>query len=207
MLSYPETVFVLAQVTGQDGEVADEVIQSEQSEISEALGVEEHGSGGMPQFDFETYAPQIVWLIITFVLLYALMARVALPRIATVLEHRRDRIASDLDTAARLGAETDEVIAAYEAELAEARGRAHEIAAATRGKLEAELGEERARVEGELAEKTADAERRIAESKTKALGEVGAAAADAAAEIVEALAGVKATKAEVEAAVTAVRGA
>lgn len=207
MLSYQETIIVLAQADGQDGGVAEEVIHSEQTEISEAIGVEEHGSGGMPQFDFDTYAPQIVWLIITFAVLYVLMARVALPRIATVIEHRRDRIASDLDTAARLGAETDEVIAAYEAELAEARGRAHEIAAATRARLDAELGEERARVEAELAEKTADAERRIAESKARALGEVDSAAADAAAEIVEALAGVKATRSEVDAAVAAARGA
>ncbi|TCT12091.1 F-type H+-transporting ATPase subunit b [Tepidamorphus gemmatus] len=207
MLSYKETIIVLAQSDGQGSGIAEEVIHSEQTEISEAIGLEEHGSGGMPQFNFETYAPQIVWLIITFAVLYALMARVALPRIATVIEHRRDRIASDLDTAARLGAETDEVIAAYEAELAEARGRAHEIAAATRARLDAELGEERARVEAELAEKTADAERRIAESKARALAEVDGAAADAAAQIVEMLAGVKVSRSEVEAAVAAARGA
>lgn len=207
MLSYRENVIVLAQATDQAGEVAEEVIESERTEISEAIGIEEHGSGGMPQFDFSHYAPQLVWLAITFVVLYVLMARVALPRIATVIEHRRDRIANDLDAAARLKAETDEVIAAYEAELAEARGRAHEIAAETRARLDADLGAERARVEAELAEKTADAERRIAETKAKALGEVNAAAADAAADIVAALAGVKASKAEIEEAVAAARGA
>ncbi|MEJ8571746.1 F0F1 ATP synthase subunit B [Microbaculum marinum] len=197
--------FVIAQATGGQDSTTQELIRSEDVEISEALGVEEHGEGGMPQFDFSNYAPQVVWLVITFIALYLLMSRIALPRIATVIEHRRDRIASDLDAAARLKEETDEVIAAYEAELAEARGRAHEIAADTREKLNAELGAERAEVEAGLAEKTAEAEKRIAEMKAAALAEVDSAAADAAGEIVTTLTGLKPTRAEIDEAVASAR--
>jgi len=200
--------FVIAQATTDGhGDKADQLIQSEDAEISEALGIEEHGSGGMPQFDFATYAPQIVWLVITFVALYVLMSKVALPRIATVIEHRRDRIASDLDAAARLKEETDEVIAAYEAELAEARGRAHEIAAETRAKLNDELAGERAKVEADLAKKTEAAEKRIADTKAKAMEEVDSAAADAAAEIITTLTGLKPTKAEIDEAVVSAKSA
>src|SRR5690606_15568051 len=116
------------------------------------------------------YAPQLVWLAITFVALYFLMARVALPRIATVIENRRDRVASDLDTAARLRQETDEVIAAYEQELAEARAKAHTIAGETREKLSRDLGEERSAIEAEIAGKTAAAEAEIGTARQKALG-------------------------------------
>lgn len=202
--------FILAASTESNGDgegsVATDLIQSEDTEISEALGVDDHGSGGMPQFDFTTYSPQIVWLVICFVVLYVLMARVALPRIATVIEHRRDRIANDLDAAARLKEETDEVIAAYEAELAEARGRAHQIASETREKLETELGKERADTEAALAKKTEAAEARIAEMKAKALAEVDQAAADAAGDIVTALTGLTATKAEIDQAIVEARG-
>ncbi|MCT8970326.1 F0F1 ATP synthase subunit B [Microbaculum marinisediminis] len=201
MNSDPGQTFVIAQATDGKETTAEELIKSESTEISEAIGVSEPQSGGMPQFDFSNYAPQIVWLAITFVALYVLMSKVALPRIATVIEHRRDRIASDLDAAARLKEETDEVIAAYEAELAEARGRAHEIAAETRDKLNSELAEERAEVEAGLAKKTAQAEKRIADTKAKAMAEVDSAAADAAAEIVTALTGLKPTKAEIDKAV------
>ncbi len=201
--------FILAASTNshgdEDGSVSQNLIQSEDTEISEALGVDDHGSGGMPQFDFTTYSPQIVWLVICFVVLYVLMARIALPRIGTVIEHRRDRIANDLDAAARLKEETDEVIAAYEAELAEARGRAHQIASETRDKLETELGKERMETEAALAKKTEAAEARIAETKAKALAEVDQAAADAAGDIVTALTGLTATKAEIDQAIVDAR--
>jgi len=72
----------------------------------------------MPQLELHDFAPQLIWLVISFVTLYLIMARVALPRIANVLEERRDRIASDLDKAEQLKRKTDEAIAAYEESLA-----------------------------------------------------------------------------------------
>ncbi|WP_436642927.1 F0F1 ATP synthase subunit B [Microbaculum sp. FT89] len=195
---------VLAQATQDATHGAAEGMTEE---VIADTGLEPSGTPGMPQLDFTGYAPQIVWLVITFVALYMLMSKVALPRIATVIEHRRDRIASDLDAAARLKEETDEVIAAYEAELAEARGRAHQIAAETRDKLNSELAGERAEVEAGLAKKTAEAEMRIADTKAKAMAEVDTAAADAATEIVTALTGLKPTKAEIDKAVVSARPA
>lgn len=195
---------VLAQNTH---DAAQDTATGMTQEVVADTGLEASGKPGMPQLDFSGFAPQLVWLAITFVALYMLMSRVALPRIATVIEHRRDRIASDLDAAARLKEETDEVIAAYEAELAEARGRAHTIAAETRDKLNKELAEERAEVEAGLAKKTAEAEKRIGDMKAKAMAEVDSAAAEAAAEIVTALTGLKPSKAEIDEAIISARSA
>jgi len=157
----------------------------------------------MPQLDPSAWPPQLIWLAITFAALYFLMARIALPRIATVLEQRHDRIAADLDEAARLKQETEEALRAYEAALAEARGKAHAIAAETRDKLNAELDEERAKVDRQLAAKTAEAEKRIAAMKAAALREVDKAASDTADAIVRRLIGAKPTKKDVAAAVKA----
>ena len=55
-----------------------------------------------PPFEKETFASQLVWLAITFVLLYVLMARVALPRIGGIFAARAKRIADDLAQAQRL---------------------------------------------------------------------------------------------------------
>jgi F-type H+-transporting ATPase subunit b len=155
----------------------------------------------MPQLDYHDWAPQLVWLAISFAALYLIMARLALPRIATVLEERRDRIATDLDQAEQLKKQTEEAIAAYEQALAEARARAHAIAQETRDKLGAEVEAERAEVEATLAETLAEAEARIQASKDTALAHVDEVAAETAQMIVKQLVGGKVTKAEVKSAV------
>ena len=50
---------------------------------------------GFPPFNPDSFSSQLIWLAISFGILYLLMSRVALPKIATVLEERHDRIADD----------------------------------------------------------------------------------------------------------------
>lgn len=160
----------------------------------------------MPQLDFSTFAPQLVWLVISFVSLYFLMSKVALPRIAVVLENRRDRIANDLDEAQRLREETEDVIQKYEAELAEARAKAHGIAAETREKLNAEIALEQAKIDEKIDARMAEAEAKIAAMKDQAMGEVNKAAADTAEAVIRLLVGGRPAKATIAKAVSAARG-
>lgn len=147
----------------------------------------EAGEGGMPQLDFADFAPQLIWLALTFGILYLLMSRVALPRVAQALEGRRDRIANDLDQAAQFKAETDAAIEGYETALAEARGKAHQIAAETRERLGRETDAHREKLEAELDAKLEAAEARIADTKSQAMSNVRGIAADAAAAVVDRL--------------------
>ncbi|HEY1796983.1 MAG TPA: hypothetical protein VGG57_12785 [Stellaceae bacterium] len=75
----------------------------------------------MPQLDFTTFAPQLFWLLVTFVVLYGLMKWVAVPRVGRVIDARRDKLEGDLNRAARLKEEAEGVLAAYQRTLAEAR--------------------------------------------------------------------------------------
>jgi F-type H+-transporting ATPase subunit b len=147
----------------------------------------------MPQLDPSTFSPQLIWLAITFIGLYFVMARVALPRIGNAIEHRRDRIANDLDQAQALKEATDRAIAAYEERMAEARSKAHAMSQETRQKLKKEVDAERARIDAELAAKVASAEMRIAEVKDGALVEMEKVAGDLAGDIVTQLIGAKVT--------------
>jgi F-type H+-transporting ATPase subunit b len=154
----------------------------------------------MPQLDPSTFSPQLVWLAITFVLLYILMRKLLIPKIGGAIENRRAHIAGDLDRASALKAETERAIASYEEAIAQARGKAHAIASEIEAALAADAAAERARIDAEMAEKVAAAEQRIAATKAAALREVKAVAGEVAGEIVARLTGGEASTAEIAAA-------
>jgi F-type H+-transporting ATPase subunit b len=155
---------------------------------------------GLPQLNVNDFSPQLIWLAITFGLLYVVLSRVALPRIGEVIEERRDRIQRDLDAAERLKSETEKAIAAYEQSLGDARSRASAMAKDTRDKLAAESAAERGRLEADMAAKAAAAEARIADTKSKALAGVDDVAADVAAAVIQKVIGQPADAADIRAA-------
>lgn len=171
------------------------------TDIAEAL--DEPKSGGLPQLHQPDFAPQLFWLAVTFVLLYWIMSKIALPRIGEVIEERKDRIQRDLAAAERLKGETEKALQGYEKALADARGSASAIARQTRDSLSAEVDKERKSVEDQLAKKLADAETSIGATKDKALASVKDIAGDTVISIVGALSNIKVSKDEVDRALTA----
>jgi F-type H+-transporting ATPase subunit b len=145
--------------------------------------------GAFPPFQSQTFASQLVWLVIAFVLLYALMAKWALPRVGRIIESRQKRIADDLADAERLKVQSDEAVAAYEKALADARARAQAIANETREQQQAAADAIRKTLEGELNVKLAGAEKSIAATKQAAMANVRAIAEDAASAIIKRLIG------------------
>ena len=149
----------------------------------------EGGHGGFPPFESQTFASQLVWLAIAFVLLYVLMAKLALPRVASIIEGRQKRIADDIGEAGRLKTQSDEAVAAYEKALADARARAQTIANETRDSQAAAAEARRKTLEDELNGKLAEAEKTIATTKQAAMSNVRRIAEDATRAIVERLIG------------------
>lgn len=147
----------------------------------------------MPQLDFSTFSPQLVWLVITFGLLYFVMARFALPRVGEVLEERQNRIDGDLEKAEKLKSESQKLEADYEALVATAKAEATSHLKAEREKIEASIEEKRAQMASELEQKIADAEQRIANARTKAMKDVESIALEACTTIVSQLSGHKPT--------------
>jgi F-type H+-transporting ATPase subunit b len=134
----------------------------------------------MPQLDPTAFSPQLIWLAITFVVLFFLMAKVALPRVAVAIERRKEQIDGDLDRATKLKAEIDIVIQAYERALTEARAQANATVNETKDRL-AEVAAQRSQAAiAALAERTAAAESRIATAKAEALANVRTIAVEAA---------------------------
>ena len=153
----------------------------------------EHLGGGKPQFppfNKETFASQLVWFVIFFVILYVLIGRFAIPRIGGIIEARRGRIEGDLAEANRLKEQSDAALKSYEKSLAE-----------TRDKLGAEAEARRKALEGQLNLKLTEAEKTIATTKTAAMTNVRGIAVDTATAIVERLIGSAPSGSAVEAAV------
>jgi F-type H+-transporting ATPase subunit b len=148
----------------------------------------------VPQIEVATFASQIFWLIVAFVTLYYLLSRRALPRLAEVLEARQDRIATDLDEAERLRREAETALASYEAVIAKAQDRAHDLLAETQTRLQAEAAKRQGELDARLAVQLSEAEARIAEARHSALKELEETAVSVAQSALEHLAGVKVAK-------------
>jgi F-type H+-transporting ATPase subunit b len=159
------------------------------------------GKAPFPPFQKDTFVSQIVWLVITFVALYLLISRVAIPRIGGIFEERAKRIEGDFAQAHRAKEEAEAALAAYEKALADARNRAQAIGTEIRDKLHAEAEEKRKALEAQLNTQLAEAEKMIAATKTAAMANVRGIAVDAAAAIVERLIGVTPSAPAVAAAV------
>jgi F-type H+-transporting ATPase subunit b len=167
---------------------------------TETQGAEAESAVGMPQLDFSTFPNQIFWLVVTLVVIYLILSRVALPRIAGVLAERQGTITGDIARAEELKAQAEEAEAAYQKALADARSEAQRIVGEAKAEIQKDLDAAMEKADAEISAKTAESETRIAEIREGALAAVKDVARDTAAEIVSALGG-KASAADVTAAV------
>ena len=148
-----------------------------------------HEDVGFPPFATETFGGQLLWLAITFVVLYTLMSKLVLPRLTGIIENRRAMIAKDLDDAAAMKTRAEEAGTAYDKALAEAKGRAQTLAQETRAKLSAESDAQRKALEADLNARLAESEATITARKAEAMGHVRGIARDTASAIIERLTG------------------
>ena len=144
---------------------------------------------GMPQLCFDWFPNQIFWLVITLVVIFLVLSRVALPRIAAILAERQGTITNDLAAAEDLKAKAVEAEEAYNKALADARSEAQRIAAEARAEIQSGLDDAIAKADAEIAAKAAESEKAIAEIRAGALESIQVVAKDTAAELVTALGG------------------
>ena len=143
----------------------------------------------MPQLDVSTFAPQLVWLAITFVVLYLLMAKLGLPRVSAILDARRKRQDDDLARAAEMKAEAEAAIAAYQKAMAEARAEAQATIRDRTERFAAEAAERQRQLAQTLAEQTKAAEQEIVAAKERAFAEIRNVAVEVARSVTEKLTG------------------
>lgn len=176
-------------------------------ETHETVGVSpeaQHGKKPFPPLDPTHFASQLIWFAIAFGALYLIMSRVALPKIGSVIDERKNRIRRDIEEAERLKGETEKALRAYEQAVADARGNAGRIAQETRDKLKSEVDAERTRVDKEISDRIAKAEAQIKSATASAMSKVSDIASDTAESIVGELVGLKLGRDDIASAVKSV---
>jgi F-type H+-transporting ATPase subunit b len=146
---------------------------------------------GMPQLDFANplTTSQVVWGAVIFALLYILLSRFGLPRVAEVIEQRARHIAADLETAR--GAKTRADDAAKEMAEATARARA-EAQAAINAALNVAKQEGAARIAAlneRLEKQLHEAEAQITAARAAAMSALREVATETAATVIGRLTG------------------
>ncbi len=148
-------------------------------------------ASGMPQLEFTNPLTkwQVIWGAVIFLLLYLMLSRSALPRVASVLEQRRQRIDGDLETARRSRDEadqaTDELRRARRQAAAEAQANLDRVMAQAREEAATRGRETAARLDAELAR----AEAQIGAERQRAMASLREVASDTAQLLVQRVTG------------------
>lgn len=174
---------------------------AEPSETHASTEVAHEGGGGLPQFEFQHWFGQIVYLIFLFAILYWLIAKVFAPRMRRVFDERATTISTAVATARQVQAEAASQAEIAKAEVAEARASSRATAAAAKARVTEEANRRAAEEEAVVNARIAEAETAIGKTRDAAMTNVSAIAADTAAAMVERLTGKASTAAEVAAAV------
>lgn len=157
----------------------------------------DHGSGGgLPQFEFQHWGGQIVYLVFLFVVLYLLIAKVFAPRMRRIFDERAATIGQAIEEARSVQEEAQGQAAAAQAELAEARASSRRMAGAAKARVSEDIARRTAAQEAVLAERVAEAEARIGKLRDAAMAQVDAVASDTTRAIVEKLTGKAVTATE-----------
>ena len=160
----------------------------------------EHGSGGLPQLEFQHWFGQIVYLVFLFLVLYFLIAKIFAPRMRKVFDERAETIGQAIEDARSVQEEAQNQAAAAQAEVAEARASSRRTANEAKTRVTADIAARQAAQEAVLADRVAEAEGRIAKMRDQAMSQVAAVADDTTKAVVEKLTGKAATAAELSAA-------
>jgi F-type H+-transporting ATPase subunit b len=146
--------------------------------------------GGMPQLDSTWYGNQLLWLAISFALLYVLVSGFIVPSIQHVLKERSDMIDGAVAEAEKAKREAESTRGNVESAIHSARSKASELVMAAQADNNREAQEAFAKMDHELHRKSDQASARIHEALEKAHTEMGSATADLAAAITQKLIGV-----------------
>lgn len=153
-----------------------------------------HGesSQGLPQFDPSSFPSQILWIAITFAVMYIFFSKKTLPEISGVIENRKQQIQGDMETAEKLTKEADAVQEAYEEALAQARTDAAQVLQTLNEEIKAEAAKEQETFRKRYEKDVKATETKVEKATQNAMAEMDDIAVDLCSSALEKVTGIKA---------------
>jgi F-type H+-transporting ATPase subunit b len=144
---------------------------------------------GMPQLDPHSYASQLFWLAIFFILVFLFLRFIGLPRITAIMDERAKTIDSDIAAAELLRAQAAESEKTYEATMGTAHGEARALLAETYERNKAVLVEQTKQAASVAEREVNQAVKRVESERAAALHSIHEVARGLAADITTKLTG------------------
>lgn len=126
----------------------------------------------MPQLDSSSFISQIFWLTVTFLTLWFVMSLFVIPRIAEIIDERRQKIETNIQKAERLNKQAMLSLERYEQSIEQAKKDIDDRISAEKEQLEASFELKKAEVNQYLNQKIADNETIIKKEREETLKEV-----------------------------------
>jgi len=126
----------------------------------------------MPQLDSSSFISQIFWLTVTFLTLWFVMSLFIIPRIAEIIDERRQKIETNIQKAERLNKQAMLSLERYEQSIEQAKKDIDDRISAEKEQLEASFELKKAEVNQYLNQKIADNETIIKKEREETLKEV-----------------------------------
>ena len=140
---------------------------------------------GMPQLDPEFWIAQIFWLIFTFSVLYLIIWKIFLPRIAYSIENRKSKILNDLQETEKIKENAEKKLQEYNQIIESSKKDAKKISEDNKKKLDKDIGAKKQKLNEEIEKELKDVEKEIKNMKKSSLLNINKIAEEVAVEVVK----------------------
>ena len=156
-------------------------------------------SGGMPQLNPEFWVSQIVWLVLTFGVLYIVLSKLILPKISKNLESRKSQVLENIETAENQREESEKKIKEFEKIILESKLEAKNYFNVARQKILDDINNKKLALEKYIDEEISAAEQEVNNLKIGSHEKIRRIAIETSSELIKQLIGEEANKSSITA--------
>ena len=156
-------------------------------------------SGGMPQLNPEFWVSQIVWLVLTFGVLYIVLSKLILPKISKNLESRKSQVLENIETAENQREESEKKIKEFEKIILESKLEAKNYFNVARQKILDDINNKKLALEKYIDEEISAAEQEVNNLKIGSHEKIRRIAIETSSELIKQLIGEEANNSSISA--------